>query len=130
MNPVLKTIFGSIARHWLGALLGLLVGRGLMSHEDASSAVDLFTNDMTSNLIMSFLVAVLPATWSFFGRRMLKLREMVALRIHRGADPGDVKRVITCSPFGSRMAAVVTANPDRLTGCVGGEAHRADQATT
>jgi hypothetical protein len=125
MNAVLKNIGGSILRHWLGVLLGIFVARGWMQHDEASSTVALLTNDMAGNLVVSFLFALLPAAWSFLGRQRLRLREKIALCLHKkNATEKDVKRMIAATPLGARMSAIITADPEKITGCVGSAAHK------
>lgn len=128
MNPVVKTVLGSASRHWLGALLAvLLVKHGIMQPDQATNATAQLTDDMASDLLLSLGGALLPIVWSIWSRLMLKLRERVALLSHAGADEHDVKRMISDMPLGHRIKAMVTSDPTKLTGVVGGAAHKAEQ---
>lgn len=121
-NPVLKTILGSILRHFLSVFLGVLVGRGLVSHDDASGAVALLTNDMASNLLVAFFVSILPIAWSIWSRLMLRLREKIALRLHKGATETQVKNIIAAAPWSAQVSAVLTNDPMKIVAHVCGAA--------
>lgn len=114
MNPVLKNILGPLARHWLGALTALLVGRGWMKQEEAATAVAQLSDDMVSNLVVSFFIALLPAGWSFCGRQLARLRERLALKLGTGPSEKEVKRMISDVPIGRRIEAVLTADPAKI----------------
>lgn len=114
MNPVAKTIAGSVARHWLGALLAI-VGLRFGINEDASkTAVSQLTDDMVANAIVAFLAALIPVFASIWTRLRLLLRARLALLMHAGMTEKEVKNVIDEAPRGARLAATLTADPLKL----------------
>jgi len=114
MNPVAKTILGSIARHWLGALLAIVGLRFGISDDASKSAVSQLTDDMVANAVIAFLAALLPVAASIWTRLMLILRARLALLMHAGMTEREVKNVIAEAPKGARLSAVLTADPLKL----------------
>jgi hypothetical protein len=114
INPVTKTILGSIARHWLGAFLGVIGTRVGLSHDVSTAATTQLTDDMVANATIAFLAAVLPAAWSIGSRLMLLLRARVALLMAHGSTEHQLRNVIAEAPRSSLIAAVLTANPAKL----------------
>lgn len=114
MNPVAKTILGSVTRHWLGAFLGVAGARIGLSHDASSAAVSQLTDDMVANAAVAFLAAVVPTVWSILSRLMLLLRSRVALRMMHGSTEHQLRNVIAEAPRSSLIAAVLTADPVKL----------------
>ncbi|HWM26584.1 MAG TPA: hypothetical protein VNP98_17335 [Chthoniobacterales bacterium] len=114
MNPVAKTILGSVARHWLGALLAIVGIRFGISDDTTKTAVSQLTDDMVANAVVAFLAALLPIIASVWSRLMLLLRARLALLMHAGMTEKEVKNVIAEAPKGARIAAILTANPLKL----------------
>lgn len=114
MNPVLKTIFGSIARHWFGVFLGVVAGRGILDHETVQRATSLLSDDMVSNLAVSLVFAVPPATISIGRSLRLRLRERLALRMAHGSTEHQLNQVIAEAPASARLAATLTTDPLKL----------------
>lgn len=112
MNPVAKMIFGSIARHWLGALLGLLAGKLIPA--SALASVPMLTDDMVANGLVALGAAVLPSAVSIWNGLTRILRERLGLRMSAGMTEREVSNVITEAPRGARLAAIVTADPLKL----------------
>lgn len=112
MNPVLKTILGSIARHWLGAFIGVVAGR-VVPHE-AVAAVPMLTDDMVANGFTALGIAVVPSAMSIWTRLKLLLRARLGLRMQAGMTEREVSNVIAEAPPGARLAAIVTADPLKL----------------
>jgi hypothetical protein len=114
MNPVLKTILGSIARHWLGAFLGLIAGKIGLSHDVATAAISQLTDDMAANMAQSFALSVPTAAASIWSRLKLLLRARLGLLMSAGMTEKNVTNVIAEAPAGARLAAIVTADPLKL----------------
>jgi hypothetical protein len=112
MNPVAKMICGSIARHWLGAFLGLIAGR-VIPHEVLSS-VPMLTDDMVANGLIALGAAAVPIGASVWSRLRLLLRARLALLMERGMTEKHVDNVIAEAPAGARLSAIVTADPLKL----------------
>jgi len=112
MNPVLKMILGSIARHWLGAFLGLIAGR-LIPH-DVIASVPMLTDDMVANGAIALGAAIVPAALSIWTRLKLLLRARLGLLMNAGMTEKNVTNVIAEAPAGARLAAIVTADPLKL----------------
>jgi hypothetical protein len=114
MNPVLKQILGSIARHWLGAFLGLVAGKIGLSADVASAAVSQFTDDMAANMAQSFALSVPTMGASIWSRLRLILHVRLGLLMQAGMTEKEVSNVIAEAPRGARLAAIVTADPLKL----------------
>lgn len=114
MNPVAKTILGSIARHWLGAFLGVVGARIGLHADTANAATAQLSDDMVSNALLALGAAVIPTAWSVVSRLLLLLRVRVALLMHRGATEHEMKNVIAEATPAARLAAVLTADPLKL----------------
>lgn len=112
MNPVLKTILGSVARHWLGAFLGLIAGR--IIPREVISTVPMLTDDMVANGAIALGAAIIPSAASIWTRLKLILRARLALRMHAGMTEKEVSNVIAEAAPGARLAAIVTADPLKL----------------
>ncbi len=112
MNPVAKTILGSIARHWLGAFLGLVAGRAIP--REVLASVPLLTDDMAANGLIALGAAVVPIALSVWTRLKLLLRARLGLRMSAGMTEREVSNVIAEAPAGARLAAIVTADPLKL----------------
>jgi hypothetical protein len=105
-------IFGSVARHWLGAFLGLVAGR--MIPKEVLSSVPLLTDDMVANGLIALGAAVVPILASIWSRLRLLLNARLALLMERGMTEKHVDNVIAEAPAGARFAAIVTADPLKL----------------
>jgi hypothetical protein len=114
MNPVVKTILGSVARHWLGALLAIVGLRFGISDDASKGAVSQLTDDMVANAVIAFLAALLPVIASIWTRLTLLLRARLGLRMAAGMTEREVKNVIAEAPKGARIAAILTADPLKL----------------
>jgi hypothetical protein len=112
MNPVAKMICGSIARHWLGAFLGLIAGR-MIPHEVLSS-VPMLTDDMVANGLVALGAAVVPVTASIWSRLKLLLKVRLGLRMHAGMTEENLHNVIAEATPGARLVATLTADPLKL----------------
>jgi hypothetical protein len=112
MNPVAKSIIGSVARHWLGAFLGLLAGKFVPA--EALAAVPLLTNDMVADGLIALGAAIGPIVSSIWTARMRLLRERLGLRMHAGMTEKEVSNVIAEATPKARLAAIVTADPLKL----------------
>lgn len=114
MNPVLKTICGSIARHWLGAFLAI-VGVRIGLHDDMSrGAVAQLSDEMVANAVIAIGASAVPVVWSVVSRLMLLLRTRVALLMNRGSTEVELGNVIAEATPGAQLAAVLTADPAKL----------------
>lgn len=105
-------IFGSIARHWLGAFLGLVAGK--MIPQETLASVPLLTDDMVANGLIALGAAAGPILISIWTRLKLLLHARLALRMQAGMTEKEVKNVIAEAPAGARLAAIVTADPLKL----------------
>lgn len=114
LNPVAKTIFGSIARHWLGAFLAVVGARIGLSEASTQSAVAQLTDEMVANAIVAAIASIIPIVWSFVSRQALLLKARLALRMNRGSTEQQLRNVISEAPRGARFLAVVTADPLKL----------------
>lgn len=114
LNPVAKTIFGSIARHWLGAFLAIVGVKAGLSSDAAAAAVAQLTDEIVANAIGAFYAAVVPAAWSFLTRQALLLKARLALRMNRGSTEQQLRNVIAEAPRGARALAILTADPLKL----------------
>lgn len=105
-------ILGSIARHWLGAFLGLIAGR-LIPH-DVIASVPMLTDDMVANGMIALGAAIVPAALSIWTRLKLLLRARLGLRMSAGMTEKNVTNVIAEAPAGARFSAILTADPLKL----------------
>jgi hypothetical protein len=111
-NPVFKTIAGSIARHWLGAFLGLMAGK--LIPREVLSTVPMLTDDMVANGLIALGAAVIPSAASIWTRLKLLLRVRLGLRMHAGMTETNLDNVIAEATPGARLAAIVTSDPLKL----------------
>lgn len=114
MNPVAKTILGSIARHWLGALLAIAGVRFGISDDTAKSVTSQLTDDMVSNAVIAFLAALLPVAASIWTRLRLRLEARLGLKMAAGMTEKELKNVIAEAPRGARVSAILTGDPLKL----------------
>jgi hypothetical protein len=112
MNPVAQKIAGSVARHWLGAFLGLLAGKYIP--KDVLETVPLLTDDMVANGLIAFGAAVVPIASSIWAGLKSRLRERLGLRMHAGMTEKEVSNVIAEAPRGARLSAILTGDPLKL----------------
>jgi hypothetical protein len=112
MNPVAKTILGSVARHWLGALLGLLAGKLIPA--EALASVPLLTDDMVANGLIALGAAIVPLSLSIWNGLKRVLRERLGLRMSAGMTEREVSNVISEATPKARVAAILTADPLKL----------------
>lgn len=112
MNPVAKMICGSVARHWLGAFLGLVAGKVIPP--ETLSAVPLLTNDMVADGLIALGAAIGPIASSIWNARIQLLRERLGLRMSAGMTEREVSNVIAEAPRSARISAILTADPLKL----------------
>jgi hypothetical protein len=112
MNPVAKQILGSIARHWLGAFLGVIAGRVIP--KEVVSAVPMLTDDMVANGFIALGAAIVPSAASIWSRLKLLLKVRLGLRMHAGMTEENLHNVIAEATPGARLAATLTADPLKL----------------
>jgi hypothetical protein len=105
-------ICGSIARHWLGALLGLLAGKYIP--HDVIASVPLLTDDMVANGLVALGAAAVPISHSIWTGLQRILRERLGLRMSAGMTEREVSNVIAEAPKTARVAAILTADPLKL----------------
>lgn len=112
MNPVLKMILGSIARHWLGAFLGLIAGKYIP--HDVIASVPALTDDMVANGLVALGAAIVPILSSIWIGLKKLLHVRLGLRMQAGMTEKNVDNVIAEAPVGARLAAILTADPLKL----------------
>jgi hypothetical protein len=120
MKSVWKTIFGSMARHWVGALLGVVVGKWGITEEHGRGLLDIFTDDFVFNAVTALGVSVLPVAVSVWTRLKTKLERQLALWLPARATTAEVKGVISETPLKDRVRAVLTVDPAHLDLAVAG----------
>lgn len=114
MNPVLKTILGSVGRHWLGAFL-TIIGVRIGLHSDvAAQATAQLTDEMVSNFVIVVLATLVSVGGSIWHALRERLRLKIALLLHHGETEAAVDAVLGHSARRSQAAAVLAGDPGRL----------------
>lgn len=82
MSPLLAQALGSLIRHALTYLAGLLVARGLWTQDEAASYVG------------AAVAALLALGWSLWSKYKGRLRFLTALQLPQGSTEADVKDAV------------------------------------
>lgn len=81
MNPLLSAALGSILRHLLTAIAGVLVTRGIWTQDEATAYVG------------GAVLALLALGWSIWTKYRGRLRFLLALQMPEGTSEETVKSV-------------------------------------
>jgi hypothetical protein len=115
---VLKIIAGSFVRHWASAFLAVLCVRVGLSHEQTASIVERLghelSDDLVANALASVFAAIGPAAWSICSRLYQKLKLRLALILPAQTSERAVKEIIAEQPRAVQLAAIATADPEKL----------------
>lgn len=114
MKQVIQIIIGSIARHWLSSLFGILIAQHYITKEVADSAAGSLTNEWVYNFIMASVAALLPAFMGIYSHLFTLLKTKLGLLMAKGTTQQEVSARMKEAPVSTQIAATLTSDPEKI----------------